>query len=67
MRRQDWRYATVAGSIIAPCDPEGRLPRASPPELPGGPVHDRRPGIASLHGNRAGIAAMAEEIAAHMG
>ncbi|HRM73339.1 MAG TPA: mandelate racemase/muconate lactonizing enzyme family protein [Paracoccus sp. (in: a-proteobacteria)] len=73
IKAHSWWYGTGAGiaSIalsgvdIALWDLKGKLLGASVLDLLGGPVRDRLPAIASLHGTKARIEDMAEEIAAH--
>ncbi|MBO6639342.1 MAG: mandelate racemase/muconate lactonizing enzyme family protein [Roseitalea sp.] len=73
LKEHSWWYGTGAGiaSIaisaidIALWDLKGKRLNASVLDLLGGPVRDRLPAIASLHGTKADIGAMADEIAGH--
>lgn len=73
MRGQSWWYGTgsgiasmaISGVDIALWDLKGKLLRTRVLDLLGGPVRERLPAIASLHGTNASIEAMAQEIAAH--
>lgn len=73
MKEHSWWYGTSAGlcSIaisgidIALWDLKGKLLGVRVLDLLGGPVHDKLPAIASLHGTNASIEAMAEEISGH--
>ena len=55
----------ISGIDIALWDLKGKILDARVLDLLGGPVRDRLPAIASLHGTRPRIKDMAEEIAAH--
>ena len=74
LREHCWWYGTgagiaamaIAGIDIALWDLKGRILGARVLDLLGGPVHARLPAIASLHGTRPEIGAMAEEIAGHV-
>ena len=55
----------ISGIDIALWDLKGKILDARVLDLLGGPVRDRLPAIASLHGTRPRIEDMAEEIAAH--
>ena len=73
LREHCWWYGTgsgiasmaIAGIDIALWDLKGKMLEARVLDLLGGPVRDRLPAIASLHGTRPSIEDMAEEIAAH--
>lgn len=73
LKEHTWWYGTGAGIVsfaisgidIALWDLKGKQLGASVLDLLGGPVRDRLPAIASLHGTKASIAEMAEEIGAH--
>jgi L-alanine-DL-glutamate epimerase-like enolase superfamily enzyme len=73
MKAHSWWYGTgagiasmaIAGIDIALWDLKGRLLRTRVLDLLGGPVRERLPAIASLHGTNASIEAMADEIAGH--
>lgn len=73
LREHSWWYGTgaglasiaISGIDIALWDLKGKILGARVLDLLGGPVHERLPAIASLHGTNASIEAMAEEIAAH--
>ena len=68
-----WWYGTgvgltafaISGIDIALWDIKGKILGARVLDLLGGPEHDRLPAIASLHGTKASIKGMAEEISAH--
>ncbi|SLN64592.1 mandelate racemase/muconate lactonizing enzyme family protein [Roseisalinus antarcticus] len=73
MREHSWWYGTgqgiasmaISGIDIALWDLKGKVLGARVLDLLGGPVRDKLPAIASLHGTKARIEDMAEEIAAH--
>lgn len=73
LKAHSWWYGTgagiasiaIAGIDIALWDLKGKQLGARVLDLLGGPVRDRLPAIASLHGTKASIDDMAEEIAAH--
>jgi L-alanine-DL-glutamate epimerase-like enolase superfamily enzyme len=73
LKEHSWWYGTgaglasmaISGIDIALWDLKGKVLGARVLDLLGGPVHDRLPAIASLHGTKASIDEMAEEIAAH--
>ena len=57
--------AALSGIDIALWDIKGKILGASVLDLLGGPVRDHLPAIASLHGTKASIDEMAEDIAIH--
>ncbi len=71
LREHSWWYGTgaglasiaISGIDIALWDLKGRALGVRVLDLLGGPVHDRLPAIASLHGTKASIDEMAEDIA----
>ena len=73
LKDHSWWYGTGAGLVsiaisgidIALWDLKGKQLGVSVLDLLGGPVRDRLPAIASLHGNKADLDQMADEIAAH--
>lgn len=73
MKAHSWWYGTgagiasmaISGIDIALWDLKGKILGARVLDLLGGPVRERLPAIASLHGTNASIEAMADEIAAH--
>lgn len=73
LHAHSWWYGTgagiaamaISGIDIALWDLKGKQLDTSVLDLLGGPVRERLPAIASLHGTQASITAMAEEIAAH--
>ncbi len=73
LKDHSWWYGTgagiaslaISGIDIALWDLKGKILGASVLDLLGGPVRDRLPAIASLHGTKASIEEMAEEIASH--
>ncbi|WP_421952943.1 mandelate racemase/muconate lactonizing enzyme family protein [Pelagibacterium sp.] len=73
LKAHSWWYGTgagiasmaISGIDIALWDLKGKLLGASVLDLLGGPVRDRLPAIASLHGTKRDIGAMAEEIAGY--
>ena len=73
LRDHSWWYGTgagiasmaISGIDIALWDLKGKVLGVSVLDLLGGPVRDRLPAIASLHGTKASIDEMAEEIAGH--
>ncbi len=73
LRDHAWWYGTdagiaamaISGIDIALWDLKGKQLGTRVVDLLGGPVRDKLPAIASLHGTKADIGAMAEEIAAH--
>ena len=73
LRTHSWWYGTgagitsfaISGIDIALWDLKGKQLETSMLDLLGGPVRDRLPAIASLHGTKASIKEMADEIAAH--
>ncbi|MEI6098518.1 MAG: mandelate racemase/muconate lactonizing enzyme family protein [Alphaproteobacteria bacterium] len=73
MKEHSWWYGTgaglasiaISGIDIALWDLKGKTLGARVLDLLGGPVHDRLPAIASLHGTKASIDEMAEDIARH--
>jgi L-alanine-DL-glutamate epimerase-like enolase superfamily enzyme len=73
LKEHSWWYGTgsgiasmaISGIDIALWDLKGKVLGARVLDLLGGPVHDRLPAIASLHGTRPRIEDMAEEIAGH--
>ena len=73
MKSHSWWYGTgagiasmaISGVDIALWDLKGKLMGARVLDLLGGPVKDQLPAIASLHGTKASIDAMAEDIASY--
>jgi len=73
LKEHSWWYGTgsgiasfaISGIDIALWDLKGKILDTSVLNLLGGPARDRLPAIASLHGTKASIDEMAEEIAAH--
>jgi L-alanine-DL-glutamate epimerase-like enolase superfamily enzyme len=73
LKEHSWWYGTgagiaslaISGIDIALWDLKGKQLGTSVLDLLGGPVRDRLPAIASLHGTKADLDEMAEEIAAH--
>lgn len=73
LKAHSWWYGTgagiasmaISGIDIALWDLKGKLLDARVLDLLGGPVRERLPAIASLHGTRRDISAMAEEIAGY--
>lgn len=73
LRKHSWWYGTgagiasiaISGIDIALWDLKGKMLGISVLDLLGGPVRDELPAIASLHGTKARIEDMAEEIAGH--
>lgn len=73
LKAHSWWYGTgagiasfaISGIDIALWDLKGKQLGTSVLDLLGGPVRDQLPAIASLHGTKARIEDMAEEIAAH--
>jgi L-alanine-DL-glutamate epimerase-like enolase superfamily enzyme len=73
MKEHSWWYGTGAGIVsiaisgidIALWDLKGKQLNARVLDLLGGPVRDRLPAIASLHGTYRSIEAMAEQISGH--
>jgi len=73
LKEQSWWYGTgsglasfaISGIDIALWDIKGKILGASVLDLLGGPVRDHLPAIASLHGTKASIDEMAEDIAIH--
>lgn len=73
MRAHSWWYGTGSGIVsmaisgidIALWDLKGKILDTRVLDLLGGPVRERLPAIASLHGTNTSIAAMADEIAGH--
>lgn len=73
LKEHSWWYGTgagiaslaISGIDIALWDLKGKQLQTSVLDLLGGPVRNQLPAIASLHGTKASIDAMAEEIAAH--
>ena len=73
LKEHCWWYGTdtgiasmaIAGIDIALWDLKGKILGARVLDLLGGPVRERLPAIASLHGTKPSIEEMAEEIAAH--
>ncbi len=73
LKEHSWWYGTgagiaslaISGIDIALWDLKGKALQTSVLDLLGGPVRDRLPAIASLHGTKSSIDAMAEDIAAH--
>ncbi|MEM9975059.1 MAG: mandelate racemase/muconate lactonizing enzyme family protein [Pseudomonadota bacterium] len=73
LKAHSWWYGTgtgiasfaISGIDIALWDLKGKQLNASVLELLGGPVRAHLPAIASLHGTKASIAEMAEDIAGH--
>lgn len=73
IKEHSWWYGTgtgvasiaLSGIDIALWDLKGKLLNASVLDLLGGPVRDKLPAIASLHGTQESIDAMAAEISAH--
>ncbi|MEM1065741.1 MAG: mandelate racemase/muconate lactonizing enzyme family protein [Pseudomonadota bacterium] len=73
LKAHSWWYGTgtgiasfaISGIDIALWDLKGKQLNASVLELLGGPVREHLPAIASLHGTKASIAEMAEDIAGH--
>ena len=68
-----WWYGTGAGLVsiaisgidIALWDLKGKMLGVSVLDLLGGPMHEKMPAVASLHGTKATIEEMAEEISIH--
>ncbi|WP_180900381.1 mandelate racemase/muconate lactonizing enzyme family protein [Martelella soudanensis] len=73
LKSHSWWYGTgagiasmaISGIDIALWDLKGKLLNTRVLDLLGGPVHERLPAIASLHGTKRDIDAMAEEIAGY--
>ena len=73
LKEHSWWYGTgagiaslaISGIDIALWDLKGKALQTSVLDLLGGPVRDRLPAIASLHGTKSSIDAMAADIAAH--
>lgn len=73
LKKHSWWYGTgagiaslaISGIDIALWDLKGKVLGVSVLDLLGGPVRDQLPAIASLHGTKASIDEMAEEISAH--
>ncbi len=73
LKAHSWWYGTgtgiasfaISGIDIALWDLKGKQLGTSVLDLLGGPVREALPAIASLHGTKASIAEMAEEIAGH--
>ncbi len=73
MKEHAWWYGAhggiasmaIAGIDMALWDLKGRILDARVLDLLGGPVREKLPAVASLHGTQSDIGAMAEEIAAH--
>lgn len=73
LRQHSWWYGAgggiasiaISGIDIALWDLKGKVLDARVLDLLGGPVRDELPAIASLHGTKADIAEMAEDIATH--
>ena len=73
LKEHSWWYGTgaglasmaISGIDIALWDLKGKSLGARVLDLLGGPVHEKLPAIASLHGTKESIDAMAEEIAMH--
>ncbi len=73
LKEHSWWYGTgaglasmaISGIDIALWDLKGKILGARVLDLLGGPVHEKLPAIASLHGTKESIDAMAEEIAMH--
>ena len=73
LKEHTWWYGTgsgiasvaISGIDIALWDLKGKLLETSVLDLLGGPVHERLPAIASLHGTKPSIEEMAEEISEH--
>ncbi len=73
LKEHSWWYGTgagiaslaISGIDIALWDLKGKQLQTSVLDLLGGPVRNQLPAIASLHGTKASIDAIAEEIAAH--
>ena len=71
LKEHSWWYGTgaglasiaISGIDIALWDLKGKVLNTRVLDLLGGPVHDRLPAIASLHGTKASIDQMAEDIA----
>ncbi len=74
MREHTWWYGTgagiaslaVSGIDIALWDLKGRVLGRSVLDLLGGPVHDRMPAVASVHGTKASIEAMVEDFQGYL-
>lgn len=74
LRLHSWWYGNgsgiaslaISGIDIALWDLKGKTLGARVLDLLGGPVHDRMPAVASIHGTKAGIDAMCEEIAGYL-
>lgn len=72
-KEHSWWYGTdagiasiaISGIDIALWDLKGKILNASVLDLLGGPVRDKLPAIASLHGTKVHIEEMAEEISSH--
>jgi len=73
LRKHSWWYGTgagiasiaISGIDIALWDLKGKLLNTRLLDLLGGPVRDKLPAIASLHGTKVHIEEMADEISAH--
>lgn len=73
LRKHSWWYGSgggiasiaISGIDIALWDLKGKLLDTRVLDLLGGPMRDQLPAIASLHGTKADIAEMAEEISNH--
>jgi L-alanine-DL-glutamate epimerase-like enolase superfamily enzyme len=73
LKEHSWWYGTgagiaslaISGIDIALWDLKGKTLGVSVLDLLGGPVRENLPAIASLHGTKASIGEMAEEISAH--
>jgi len=74
LRHHSWWYGNgqgiasfaIAGIDIALWDLKGRTLGVRVLDLLGGPVHERMPAVASIHGTRASIDEMCEEIAGYL-
>ena len=73
LKEHTWWYGTgsgiasiaISGIDIALWDLKGKFLNTSVLDLLGGPVHEKLPAIASLHGTKSSIEEMAEEISEH--
>lgn len=73
LKKHSWWYGTgvgiasmaISGIDIALWDLKGKILNTSVLDLLGGPVRDKLPAIASLHGTKKHIEDMAEEISSH--
>jgi L-alanine-DL-glutamate epimerase-like enolase superfamily enzyme len=74
LREHSWWYGTgagiaslaISGIDIALWDLKGKVLGASVLDLLGGPVHERMPALASIHGTKASIPAMVEDVQGYL-